>query len=60
MPSLVMIRQPEMRINPYTGKPMQMESSMFPQGGIDQKIFKNWVKKFLPDFSHKLNNKASF
>ena len=30
MPSLVMIRQPEMKINPYTGKEMQMESSTFP------------------------------
>lgn len=26
MPSLVMIRQPEIKVNPYTGKPMQHES----------------------------------
>lgn len=60
MPSLVMIRQPEMRVNPYTGKPMQMESSTFPQGAIDKKIFKNWVSKFLPDFSHKVSKKSEF
>jgi hypothetical protein len=30
MPSLVMVRQPEMKVNPYTGKAMQMESSTFP------------------------------
>lgn len=55
-----MIRQPEMRVNPYTGKPMGMEQSTFPQGAIDQKIYKNWVKKFMPDFSHKVQKSSEF
>lgn len=60
MPSLVMIRQPELKKNPYTGEPMLHEQQAFPQGAIDVSKFKTWIKKFLPDYSHKITDKSQF
>ena len=55
-----MIRQPEMKVNPYTGKPMQHESQSYPQGAIDVSKFKTWVKKFLPDYTHSITEKSQY
>jgi hypothetical protein len=57
-PSLMLVRQPEVRKNPYTGEPMQIESTNFPSGGIDKKSFKKWLLDFLPDFSLKIQSSS--
>ena len=53
-----MVRQPEMKVNPYTGKDMQHEFQSFPQGAIDVNKYKTWIKKFLPDYTHKITEKS--
>ena len=60
MPMLTLYRSPETRINPYTGEKMPNEAKGFPQVEINQKIFKNWVKDFIPDYTTRIDTKYQF
>jgi len=33
---------------------------MYQQGGIDKKMFTNWLKAFMPDFTHKINSDRDY
>ena len=54
--SMILVRQPEVRKNPYTGEPMRIESTGFPPGAVDKKVFKKWITDFIPDFSIKIQS----
>jgi len=39
---------------------MKHESMMYQQGGIDTTMFRNWVKNFLPDYTHKIQSNRDY
>jgi hypothetical protein len=55
-PSMMLFRNPEVKKNPYTGEPMQLEAKQFPNAQISLGILKNWIKDFMPDYSIKINS----
>jgi hypothetical protein len=39
---------------------MKHESMMYQQGGIDTTSFRNWIKNFLPDYTHKIQSNRDY
>lgn len=60
MPSLMLFRQPETRINPYTQKPMLKTQVPYREAGIDLKSFKQWFTKHMTDFTHTVASKSEY
>lgn len=52
---------PELKKNPYTGKPMQRSLQQFPEGGqINIQILKEWLARDMPDYTIKINSREKF
>lgn len=52
---------PVIRVNPYTGKPMQKQMLGFQEGQqIGKNIFKKWVLSNMPDYTHSVKTVAQY
>jgi len=43
VPSINIVREPELRTNPYTGEAMKKESAPYRENGIDLPLFKKFI-----------------
>ena len=61
MPNLQKVVPPELKKNPYTGKPMQKTIQQFPEGGqINVAILKDWLTRDMPDYTIKIKSREKF
>lgn len=61
MPNVQKIIPPELKTNPYTGKPMAKTAQQFAEGGqINIPILKDWLARDIPDFTIKVKTKEEF
>lgn len=60
VPSFLLLRQPERKINPYTGEAMRKEMKQYSENGIDSRLFKKWVSDNLSDFTSKIYSKKDY
>ena len=50
-PVMQIIKPPDIKTNPYTGKPMPKENSMYKDGQVDVEGVKKWLTSNMPNYS---------
>ena len=57
-PVFSLFKPPEIKTNPYTGKPMPNENIPYSQNEVTDVIMKNWITNNIPDYTQRLSQRS--